>query len=167
MSQCNLQDCDEKHFGNGYCSTHNERWKRGDRGERLERPIGADRRGGRPYGFVSTAQTASESPSLKEIHWLTGLLEGEGSFTKGQKMTSATVTVSMTDKEPLAKALKFFGGKLYGPYTPKNPKHSQYWRWCAFGPRALGIAQTTYPLLSPRRQGQIKTMIKNTIRREE
>ncbi len=114
---------------------------------------------GRPYGFTKTAKAASESPSLKEIHWLAGYLEGEGSFIRRKNVDSSVVVVSSTDHEPLAKCLKYFGGQLYGPYQGKKANHRPYWRWHATGPRAVGIAQTAYPLLSPRRQSQIRAVL--------
>lgn len=97
---------------------------------------------------------------MGEIHWLAGYLEGEGSFyRRDTKYGSMQVRAHSTDRESLEKCLKFFGGKLYGPYHSGKKTEKEYWQWSTAGPRALGIALTLYSLLSPRRQGQIETMI--------
>jgi hypothetical protein len=101
---------------------------------------------------------------LKEIHWLAGYLEAEGTFAVPRKgFRSSTVAVSSTDVEPLEKCLKFFGGALHGPYQPRKDGWKKNWRWSANGPRAAGIAMTVYSLLSPRRQKQIQAMLRHVM----
>ena len=107
------------------------------------------------------AKPATESPNLKEIHWLAGFLEGEGAFGSRNRGQSIKVQVSSTDYEPLQKCLRFFGGRVYGPYKHNKERWSDYWQWITHGPRATGIMMTVLPLLSPRRQEQIDQALKS------
>jgi hypothetical protein len=118
----------------------------------------------RSYGTETASASAGGSPSMKEIHWLAGYLEGEGSFyRRPQKYGSMTVKVSATDLEPLEKCVHFFGGKVNGPYHSGKNTEKKYWQWNIHGPRALGVALTVLTLLSPRRQEQVQTMLQREL----
>lgn len=103
---------------------------------------------------------AAVVPTTKDIHWAAGLFEGEGwagPHGNGKSVTTATIQIAMTDREPLEKIHLLFGGRIYGPYGVRRGK--DYYQWRAYGARALGIMQTLYVLLSPRRQNQIASVL--------
>lgn len=97
----------------------------------------------------------SRKPTLQDIYWLAGLIEGEGSFT------SERVVIAQKDREILDWTQELFGGRAFGPIlVPSikgpNPMH----RWYATGERGRGIARTLYHLMSSRRQAQILTYLR-------
>jgi len=65
----------------------------------------------------------------------------------------------MTDKEPLQRIHELFGGNLVGPYSEPSRVAKGYkplYRWsCSRGDHFEIIANLIFPLLSPRRQGQL------------
>jgi hypothetical protein len=90
--------------------------------------------------------TASTSPTLRDIAWAAGFMEGEGSFTV------RNVSAPQKETEPLTKLVKWFGGRI-----SRNAKGIYTWR--ISGARARGVALTLYPLLSKRRQQQIQIFL--------
>ncbi|GAI58144.1 unnamed protein product, partial [marine sediment metagenome] len=54
----------------------------------------------------------TESPTLKEIYWAAGYLDGEGSFYKAN--CAGQVRATSTDDEPLEKLRRWFGGSISG-----------------------------------------------------
>ena len=96
--------------------------------------------------------------SLRDIDWTAGFLEGEGSFGRtkngGMRVSSAQANESW---QPVERLQRLFGGSLYDR-TPStqwiNATKQRHWHLC--GPSAVGLMMTLYPLLSPRRQGQIR-----------
>jgi len=101
---------------------------------------------------------ASVSPTVADLHWAAGLVEGEAGF---RRRGDSEIRVLMVDDEPLRKLLRLFGGAVHQnirrPTTPKQ--HTRYWVWAAYGARARGIVMTLYSLLSKRRQEQIRTVL--------
>lgn len=94
---------------------------------------------------------------MNEIWWVSGFLEGEGSFS-ALGGVSPRVTAVQVESEPLEKLVGLFGGTIY----PKKPagfgkKPVQY--WYLGGPQAIGLMMTVYPLMSPKRQGQIRKVL--------
>ena len=86
---------------------------------------------------------------LKDIYWVAGFLEGEGSFTVAKKKKNKLafrVTAVQAQLAPLEKLVSILGGRI---------QHSQYPRWSLWGTRAIGLMFTLYSIMSPRRQQQI------------
>ncbi len=98
---------------------------------------------------------ATAHPSVRDIAWAAGFIEGEGHFRPRSQVTAVQV-----DMEPLARLASLFGGSIV-PHTREENKHGWQasWTWRASGARARGIALTLFPLLSARRQAQIRRMI--------
>ncbi len=108
-------------------------------------------------------------PSVKEIAWLAGLLEGEGAFCRGwyanpsrhnKKFFRVSILLGMTDIDTVKRAAALLGGavcsnkKLYGT-TSKKQVHTT----AIVGPRAIGWMQTLYSLMGERRQKRMAECI--------
>lgn len=95
---------------------------------------------------------ATRTPTTKDLYWAAGFLEGEGHFRKTR--TTHQATADQCNPEPVAKLLEIFGGRVYK--KPRTYPHNDVWVWIACGARARGIMLTLYPLLSTKRQEQIR-----------
>jgi hypothetical protein len=94
--------------------------------------------------------------TVKDIHWLAGVYEGEGYCIFG----CGTHRITLTQKDEwLGEELRRrFGGVVYD-YLDK--RHDViYHTWRVTGARARGILMSMYPLLSPRRQGQVLAVLR-------
>lgn len=109
--------------------------------------------------------TAAMSPTLRDLEWAAGFLDGEGSFTQnsGSQMVSASQTET---PEIIARLLRLFGGALWHRSKRANRQAGINSRdqlvWYVCGARARGIMLTLYALLSPRRQRQIRAALIRT-----
>lgn len=100
--------------------------------------------------------SASIHPTMADLHWAAGFLEGEGTFINSGNIQ---IHASQThEHEPIYKLQKLFGGTIIIKKAIRNIK-SQL-RWSACGVRARGVALTLYSLLSPRRKNQIVKMLR-------
>lgn len=88
---------------------------------------------------------------LKDLYWFAGLFEGEGSVAK----THARLTIPQVNHAPLARVQALFGGKIWLAAKPR-PKKRPCFMWYIGGAQARGIMMTMYPLLSPKRQAQVR-----------
>ena len=97
--------------------------------------------------------------STADIHWLAGLIEGEGSFMFGKGSTS--IMIQMTDRDVLVRAAKILGCKVRdGHYRPKGKSTYKTVFACGvFGMRAFGWMMTLYSLMGERRQAKIRSII--------
>lgn len=95
-----------------------------------------------------------------DFYWLVGLLEGEGSFTKGAPSApnSPRINVQMTDEDVIARIAIMFGRK-YNRYVSKNPKHKPTYVVRCTGLKAVNLMVMIQPYMSIRRQGQIQTAL--------
>lgn len=100
---------------------------------------------------------AKKSPTYADISWAAGFIEGEGSFHLTAK--GGQVSACQVNPGPLDKLLELFGGSIH---TEKRVQNKPNWKprlnWRTSGARARGIALTLYPLMSSRRQEQIRRM---------
>lgn len=95
---------------------------------------------------------ATRAPTVMELAWAAGFLEGEGAFAvNGRKCE--VVNAVQVNREPLTLLRDVFGGAL----AQRVPRGQQkpYWHWQTSGARARGIMLTIYPWLSARRRGQV------------
>lgn len=95
--------------------------------------------------------------SMADVHWTAGFLEGEGSFCRssngGMRVSAAQANQSW---EPIDRLKFLFGGRTYDRLPTSQWVHATLQRhWHLSGPMAVGLMMTLYPLLSPRRKGQI------------
>lgn len=119
----------------------------------------AERRRRKPsFGRLcrGNAIKASRTPSLVEIGWAAGFLEGEGTFNVNHnalaRSASSKVSATQKQREPLERLQAFFGGSI-------APFKGVYWRWVVYGSRARGVMFTMFSLLSPRRREQVKVAL--------
>jgi hypothetical protein len=98
----------------------------------------------------STTNKATRSPTIRDLAWAAGFIEGEGSFP-----STGNIFVSQVNPDPLVRLLEMFGG------TVRRINNQAIWRWVVSGSRARGIMLTLYPLMSDERKRQIKKAIKN------
>lgn len=91
------------------------------------------------------------------LHWLAGLLEGEGSFTAGIPANPAKpiISLQMTDEDVVAKVAAIFQVK----YHQVEMNHEKGWRDTyrlrIAGKKAVAVMKLLRPLMGERRQGQI------------
>ena len=97
-------------------------------------------------------RSASLSPSMADLGWAAGFLEGEGSFGGNfhKQYPCQVVRATQKDTEPLQKLIALLGG------TITLRRSDGYSEWRASGVRARGIMFTLFPFLSARRRMQIK-----------
>lgn len=91
-----------------------------------------------------------------DLHWLAGLLEGEGSFMAGPPSNprSPRLVVSMTDEDVIARAARLIGRKPCSWQAPvKHWKRTYMVR--VTGARAVAWMTALRPLMGERRQAQI------------
>jgi len=131
---------------------HYARWKRhGD-------PMKVGTKGWRPGMERATTKHATIHPTMKDLHWAAGFIEGEGSFDKSNG--SSRINVNQVNQEPIDKLLALFGGaakhyhKKWGLVHKSQP--SPIWNWYVSGSRARGIMMTLYSLMSAKRKKQIR-----------
>lgn len=95
----------------------------------------------------------------RELYWLSGLLEGEGSFLVGSPSypNLPKIQLHMTDEDIVVKVAALFGTKAV---PIKKSKHDlPHWKptWMAVvrGSRAVEVMGQLKPLMGVRRQEQI------------
>lgn len=153
MKTCSIDGCDNKMLARGWCNKHYQRWRtHGDPNKvtpmgKWPKTTGMEMQGTRK---------ATVKPTVKDLHWAAGFIEGEGCFSRG---TSQRIDVEQVDREPLDKLQAMFGGR-----TVRRRAKREGWNptfaWYVYGSRARGIMMTLYPLLSERRQGKIKEALR-------
>lgn len=101
----------------------------------------------------------------KNLYWLAGLLEGDGSFFKatnqGSPNAKIIVTMVSIDRDTVERVHHLTGiGTISGPYSSNRRYHKPIWRWSVQKQSdAAALMMTLYPLMHPRRQKQIRECI--------
>jgi hypothetical protein len=90
------------------------------------------------------------TPTMRELGWASGFLEGEGSF--GMAGKTQRVSAVQVQREPIDKLQRLFGGTVVSCLTPLK---KTAWKWQTSGARARGIMLTLYTLMSSKRKQQI------------
>ena len=108
-------------------------------------------------------------PTTAEIHWLAGIIEGEGNpGTWVHRRSGGTyhyprIQMIMTDEDVVARVAALTEAKMYGPYTSKRKTpgkpYKPYWQLCILGDHAVAWMLTLYPLMGLRRRQQIWTAV--------
>lgn len=145
MKTCSVEGCDRSTWARGWCRKHYQRWRSG--GDPSAKPKTG-------FGTESPAtKKATVHPTTRDLEWAAGFLEGEGSFDRRTgKKNSGRVQAYQVNFEPIGRLLALFGGAA--------KKYRQAgWYWYACGSRARGIMMTLYPLMSARRQEQIRVAL--------
>ena len=105
--------------------------------------------------------------TANEIHWLAGLLEGEGSFYIGggsrlRKSGHGTIRVflGMTDRDVVTKAAALLGSRVIEKIRKAGPGHYKTpWITQVSGQSAAGWMMILWLLLGERRRQQIQKAI--------
>lgn len=93
------------------------------------------------------------SPSVAELYWAAGFLEGEGAFFCSNAK-QVCITAAQVQREPLDKLLRWFGGCI-SEKPPRGLGKQLVYRWAVYGKRAASVAMTLFDLMSTRRRAQI------------
>lgn len=64
--------------------------------------------------------------STRDIGWITGLLEGEGTFRMSGR--SIAIHVNMTDRDIIERVAAALGGYSFGPLPRVKSHHKPQWR---------------------------------------
>jgi hypothetical protein len=96
---------------------------------------------------------------MRDLYWTAGFIEGEGSFVWRH---TPDVVASQVQKEPLERLYALFGGNLN--VRESRPTANGYiakpiWMWSRSGGFGAGLMMTLFPLMSPKRQEQIKRVL--------
>lgn len=104
--------------------------------------------------------------STKDIYWLAGLFEGEGSFnarsSQRSKRAHPILQIGMTDRDIIERAavlLRHTGGIGIEGLGTTARRTKPLFRIVISGPRAIGWMMTLYPLLGERRRLRIHEII--------
>ena len=100
----------------------------------------------------STTPKATVRPTIRDIAWAAGFIEGEGSVKRG---TSLQICAAQVNQEPLLRLQSLFGGSIT-EHTAAAGKKSRATIWRVTGARGRGFAMTIYPFLSEKRKEQIR-----------
>ncbi len=90
--------------------------------------------------------------AVRDIAWIAGFLEGEGSFSCPR--TSPQIQAVQVQREPLDRLAALLGGKVYA-CRARGGASRPYFMWTLNGTRAASVMMTVAGLMSPRRFGQI------------
>lgn len=93
---------------------------------------------------------------LHELHWLAGLLEGEGSFMAGPPSCPRlpVISVNMNDEDVMARLGRIFARKVH-VVRPRNPRWQTSYQLRVQGGDAVRWMTLLRPLMGLRRQSQI------------
>lgn len=97
-----------------------------------------------------------DAVSSEELHWLAGLLEGEGSFLTGPPSAPRypVVALQMTDEDVVARVAAMFGRKP-GRWQPREIRHQETHLVRITGAKAVAWMLALRPLMGQRRRMQI------------
>lgn len=103
-------------------------------------------------------EKAKVPPTLLEIAWIAGIIEGEGCIWGGPDKSATEISVMQKEPWILKKLQKFIGGSL-GTVSKQGALKRTYWRWRVSGTRARGLGFTVFSFLSPHKRDQVKRLI--------
>lgn len=104
----------------------------------------------------STVTTAARTPTTRELEWIAGFMEGEGNF---RCHNTPQARASQVNPEPINRLVALLGGTV-SYHTQRQKQHHPFFTWQTSGARARGIMMTLYPLMSAKRQEQIRTALR-------
>src|SRR6267143_1860507 len=97
-----------------------------------------------------TTPKATKRPTVRELEWAAGFLDGEGCFSKSA--TTERIGAPQNDPQLLYRLQSLFGGAV-GETGKTRPR--SIWQWTIYGTRARGVMLTLYTLLSDKRKKEI------------
>lgn len=150
MQQCCEAGCTQSSRTRGFCKKHYDAWRW--RSGKYRRAHRRNATSGPVFQSWSSTPKPTKSPTVRDLEWAAGFIEGEGSFF------TSRIEVGQVHKPPVERLQQLFGGSLVARKA-SNPKHSDFWCWRACGARGRGVMMTLYTLLSPKRQSQIRKVM--------
>lgn len=106
----------------------------------------------------SSTPVATMSPSVADIAWAAGFLEGEATFAQNKAKNGrvyARIEAFQNHIEPLLKLQAMFGGSVRQRPAQREGQRGG-WFWGSSGPRARGVLMTIFTFMSPRRRAEIR-----------
>lgn len=106
----------------------------------------------------------------RDLYWLAGILEGEGSFLCGPPSSprSCIIAMSTTDKDVAQKVAHLLDGgrKIHAVSTARYAKRGwkQVYSTMLRGQKAFGLMALLRPLMGERRQGQIDVAMASNVK---
>lgn len=99
----------------------------------------------------------------RDLYWLAGLLEGEGSFVVSYQPNGKgvpRVVLKMTDRDVVQRVANLWQSTLLGPYTYENAGHRKgAWVTQVSGRKAETMMIMLYPHMGARRRARIAELI--------
>jgi hypothetical protein len=90
---------------------------------------------------------------IKNIHWLAGILEGEGSF----QLERPAIALEMTDRDIVQRVANIFQVPVYE--LKRRPGSKQAYKAVLTGNLAIQWMMTLYSLLGVRRKARIREVL--------
>jgi hypothetical protein len=102
--------------------------------------------------------------NLKDLYWLAGIVEGEGTLrlaTSNYDYKYPRITVKMTDEDIVARVAKLMDASFTKiARSPSVQDHyKDQWKADIAGKRAAGWMMTLYPILGERRQAKVREIL--------
>lgn len=96
----------------------------------------------------------------RQLYWLAGLLEGEGTFLAGppSRPRSPIVRLVMTDEDVVARVAAVFGRAVVR-VRPRSEKHKSVYMTTLKGGAAVSVMRTLYPVFGSRRRAQVNRAV--------
>jgi hypothetical protein len=97
-----------------------------------------------------------DNVSSSDLHWLAGLLEGEGSFLKGPPSAPRhpILALQMTDEDVVARVAAMFGRRA-SCWQPREARWQRTFLVRVTGAKAVAWMTALHPLMGQRRREQI------------
>jgi hypothetical protein len=108
---------------------------------------------------------ATVHPSVADLHWAAGFLEGDGCFIRStpSKLNRSTERVMsrQNDREALERLQSFFGGRILTISQKSNrlAKQKVIYDWSVYGALARGVMMTLFGLMCEPRKRQIRAAL--------
>lgn len=126
---CEIADCEQLHFGRGYCNKHYKRWRKtGD-------PLTTTR---------AEVHQRVNWMTPEDVAWVAGLFEGEGCVFL-QFGRYPQLIVQMTDRDVIERLARIVGNGNITTPTPR-PGTKQLYRWTKQGRE---FVETFYNYVGP------------------
>ena len=95
--------------------------------------------------------------NVRDLIWLAGYLEGEGSFTFNKR--TPVLSLVTTDEDVADRVASITSWHTSGPYLYPKTNRKPFWRVQLAGAQAVGWMMTLYGFMGTRRRGQIRYVI--------
>src|SRR5438309_2462480 len=104
------------------------------------------------FGRMASDRAPSIAPTMLDIAWAAGIIEGEGCIVKSQKGYER-VHVGQKHRWIVDRLQQLFGWRV-GIY--RHPSTRMYFQWQLSGPRARGLLYTIFTFLSPHKKNHVR-----------